>query len=307
MPSTQTFRRRIKSANNTKQITKAMEMISSIQMQKATRTIIATRNYIQNAWNILKLLADKALPQNHPLLMPEKVGKTAVLLITSDRGLCGAYNAEVIKRFVQFTKTVISSEAERSQNHVSDDCCDVIAIGKVGAEYVKKYHLGNLIAEFKGFENEISIEDIVPISKLTNGEYLEGKYDKIVVIYSHFVSSIKQVPVVQQILPINDQHIDLEEFWTPRDKDTDDLEYKFEPDADKLFDNILTQILRSQIFGAVLEANASEHSARMVAMKNATDNATSLIDELKLIYNSIRQDNITREIAEISGAADAMN
>lgn len=294
MPSTQEFRRRIKSVSNIKQITKAMEMIASIKMQKSVKTIAEARAYIQNAWNILRSLTKKALPEDHPLVEKREIKNTAVILITSDRGLCGSYNAEVIKKYVNFAKTV-----------TDNDGIDVVAIGKVGASYIKRYNLGNLVAEFKGFENSVSIEDIVPISKITNGEYLVGKYDQVLVIYSHFVSSIKQIPVAQQILPIIEGHIDNEEVWTPVEV-SEGVEYKFEPNLEEVIDGILKQILRVQIYGAVLEANASEHSARMVAMKNSTDNATDLVNELTLIYNSIRQSNITTEIAEISAAAEAM-
>jgi F-type H+-transporting ATPase subunit gamma len=162
-----------------------------------------------------------------------------------------------------------------------------------------------LIAEFKGFENNISVEDIMPIAKMTIDEYLADKYSQVIVIYSHFASSIKQVSVVQKLLPISSEHIDNPNVWTPTEENTD-VEYKFEPSLEAVIDGILKQILRVQIFGAILEANASEHSARMIAMKNSTDNATSLIDDLTLIYNSVRQSNITTEISEISAAAEAM-
>ena len=294
MPSTQEFRRRIKSVSSTRQITKAMEMIASIKMQKATKIIAQARSYIQNAWNILYRLTEKSLPKDHPLITPREQKNVAVILITSDRGLCGSYNAEIIKKYLKFTKEVNDTNG-----------IDVISVGKVGAAYVKRYKLGNLIAEFKGFENNIAVEDIIPISKMTNEEYLNGKYDRVVIIYSHFMSSIKQIPVAKQILPITRDHIDNSDLWVSEDS-SDDTEYKFEPDAATIIDRVLRQILRTQLFGAVLEANASEHSARMVAMKNATDNATDLVDELTLIYNSIRQSNITSEIAEISGAAEAM-
>ncbi len=306
MPSTQEFRRRIKSVSSTKQITKAMEMIASIKMQKSVKTIAQARAYIQNSWNILHLLSEKILSDDHALVNPKDHQKrTAVILITSDRGLCGSYNSEVIKKFVNFEKEECSCDTDTKTCGEYLGSCDVIAIGKVGASFVNRYKLGKLIAEFKGFENNISLEDVIPISKLTNGEYLAGNYERIVVVYSHFISSLRQVPVVKQILPIIEDHVEGDIEWVKPENDAE-TEYKFEPNPDEVFDGVLRQILRTQIYGAVLEANASEHSARMVAMKNATDNATDLVDELKLIYNSIRQGNITSEIAEISGAAEAM-
>ncbi len=300
MPSTQEFRRRIKSVNNTKQITKAMQMIASIKMQKATRFANAARSYTQNAWNMLLKLAKLTLPKNHPLISPREVKKIAVILITSDRGLCGAYNSELIKKYIQFSHD--------SGFMIHDSALDVIAVGKKGAEYIKRYGVGNLVAEFPGFENEIEVSNILPLSKLTSDEYLAGKYDRVFVIYSHFESSLKQIPVVKQILPIVSDHIDKPDLWEEAKEISEDEAkiIKFEPSADAVFEGILQQFLKVQIYGAVLEANASEHSARMFAMQNATDNASDLISELQLVYNTVRQGNITREIAEISGAAEAM-
>ena len=292
MPSTQEFRRRIKSVNNTKQITKAMEMIASIKMQKAVRTAASGRSYVQNSWNMLETLAKLTSPESHPLLNQREIKKTAVVLLTSDRGLCGSYNSEVLKKLLNFQKNEAGS-------------FDVITLGKKGAEFVKRYAVGDLAAEFPALESNIGFDDIRPIAKLTIDEYLSGKYDRVVVIYSHFESSLKQTPVTKQILPITSEHIDIPELWQKKEE-TVQSEYKFEPDPDTVLDAILPQFVRLQIFGAILEANASEHSARMVAMKNATDNAGNLIDELRLIYNTVRQGNITREIAEISGAAEAM-
>ena len=217
MPSTQEFRRRIKSVNSTRQITKAMEMIASIKMQKSVKTIAQARSYIQNAWNILHMLAEKTLEQDHPLITPREVKKTAIILVTSDRGLCGSYNSEVIKKLVNYC----SSEARTDQNtnfsaDASKNICheiNIISIGRIGASFVNRYKIGKLVAEFKGFENNVSLEDVTPISKLTNGEYLAGQYDRVVVIYSHFISSLKQVPVIKQILPIVEDHIDHPELW----------------------------------------------------------------------------------------------
>lgn len=307
MASTQTFRRRIKSVNNTKQITKAMEMVASVKMQKAIKSITQARAYVQDSWNMFLKLAKLTLPENHPLLAPREVKKTAIIFITSDRGLCGSYNAETLKKMISYTKEISEKP-------------DVIAIGKKGAEYVKSYGIGNLIASFDGLESNISFEDIIPVSQLSNGEYLKGTYDKVVVIYSHFVSSLKQTPVVQQILPLRKDHIDLPELWESGDGENGDsplrgpgtvplareLEYKIEPNPDEILEKLLYRFLRLQVYGAVLEANASEHSARMVAMKNATDNAGNLIDDLTLTYNTIRQNSITNEIAEISAGAESM-
>lgn len=297
MPSTQEFRHRIKSANNTKQITKAMEMVSSVKMQKAIRTIHQARIYVQSSWNMLVHLANLTLPKNHRLLQANESGKTAIIFITSNRGLCGAYNSDLFKKLLSFIK---------KEQKFKSETPDIIAIGKTGADFVSKINAGNLIAAFDGFESDIQYEEIIPISKMTNGEYLKGNYSKVVVIYSHFASSLKQIPVVKQILPIDQDHIDLPEAWETQNTKKDIIEYKIEPNPDAVLDKLLYRFIRLQVFGAVLESNASEHSSRMVAMKNATDNAGNLINDLTLMYNTIRQNNITSEIAEISGAAEAM-
>jgi len=302
MASTQEFRRRIKSVNNTKQITKAMQMIASIKMQKSVKAAQTARAYIQNAWNMLTRLAHLTLPENHPLIYKREIKKTAIILVTSDRGLCGSYNSEILKKFVQFEKELCSCNGKACKEYVGN--CDVIAIGRKGAEFVKRYKTGKLIAEFPGFESNLAIEEIIPISKMTIGEYLSGNYDQVILIYSHFVSSLKQIPVTRQLLPIVNEHTDRPELWEKTE--AKETEFKFEPSADEVMDGILRQVLQAQVYGAILEANASMYSAQMVAMQSATDNAEDLVDELKLLYNSVRQDSITREIAEISGAADAM-
>lgn len=279
-----------------------MQMIASIKMQKSVKSAQTARSYIQNAWNMISRLAFQVLPENHPLIAKRQIKRTAVILVTADRGLCGSYNSEILKKFVQFEKELCSCNGKTCGEYVGN--CDIIAIGKKGAEFVKRYKTGKLIAEFPGFESNMSIEEIVPIAKMTIGEFLSGNYDQVILIYSHFVSSLKQIPTTRQLLPIIPEHTDKPELWEKTEES--DVEFKFEPSADEVMDGILKQVLQAQVYGAVLEANASMYSAQMVAMQSATDNAEDLVDELKLLYNSVRQDGITREIAEISGAADAM-
>ncbi len=300
MPSTQEFRRRIKSVNSTRQITRAMEMVSSVKMQKAQKAMRNARTYIQTSWNLLELLAKITSPDKHALLGKREIKKTGIIAITSDRGLCGSYNANVVNK----TKSFAAKEIQMNISSHTD--LDLVTIGSKGSQQLAKLADGKLLAEFSGFDKEIEFDEIVPISKLMIDSYIDGTYDQVVIVYSHFESSLKQTPVVKQILPITSDHIDIPDLWIKISKEYLDVDFIYEPDADKILDMILAQFTRIQIYGALLEANASEHSARMVAMKNASDNAKDLIEDLTLTYNTIRQDNITREIAEISGAADAM-
>ncbi len=302
MASTQEFRRRIKSVNSTKQITKAMEMVASVKMQKAQKAIKEARSYIQNSWNMLLTLAKTTSPEKHPLLISRPIKKTGVIVVTSDRGLCGSYNSDILRKTVSFFKGELKSgiDAKMVAN------LDLVSVGKKGSNFMKSTKDGELIAEFTGFGKEIEFEETTPIAKLLMDGYIKGNYDQVVVIYSHFESSLKQTPVVKQILPITREHIDIPELWEAISEEKNDTEFKFEPNPDAVLDCILPQFVRMQIFGAILESNASEHSARMIAMKNATDNANELIEDLTLTYNSIRQNSITNQIAEIAGAAEAM-
>ncbi|OQA04123.1 MAG: ATP synthase gamma chain [bacterium ADurb.Bin400] len=300
MPSTQQFRKRIKAVKNTSQITRAMEMVASVKMQKATKTILNARRYIQNSWNTLEMLARITSPDKHPLLQQRPNGKTAVIVITSDRGLCGSYNTNILNKALNLIRSESNAAGADKQQ------LDLIAVGQKGANLLKRISGTSFAAEFTDFGREIQFEESTPIAKMVINDYINGQYNRILVVYSHFESSLKQTPVIKQLLPITSEHIDIPQLWEQASADADKIEYKFEPSPDAVLNSILTRFIHLQLFGALLEANASEHAARMVAMKNATDNARDLIDELTLTYNSIRQDSITREIAEISGAADAM-
>ena len=305
MPSTQEFRKRIKSVNNTRTITRAMEMVASVKMQKAVRNILEARTYVQTAWNLIELFkAKKPADLKHPFLRSKPVGKTAVILISSDRGLCGSFNSDILKKMAQF-QAGFSSEADDNEELMSENY-DVVAVGKFSSKICRKLGL-NMVAEFSGFENEIGYEDTTPVTKLIIDNYLDKVYGRIIIVYSHFISSLSQTPVSKQILPVESNHIDNLEIWESKSPEFLDVEFKFEPDIKTLLDQVLPQFIRMQIYGAILESNASEHSARMVAMKNATDSAGDIISDLTLTYNTVRQDNITREIAEISGAAEAMS
>lgn len=307
MPSTQQYRRRIKSVKNTRQITKAMEMVASVKMQKAVRAIQSERAYIQETWNLLTELTEAAKQVSNPLLSTRPVEKVALLVVSSDRGLCGSFHADIFRK--------IRSYQKENPDNINFDNLDVVIIGSRAVEFVGKIKFGNIIASFDSQEDDVQYSKTTAISKMLIDGYAEKKYDKVLILYSHFVSSLAQKPVIKQLLPVSKEHLDLPEVWEIRnerleirnEKMRDErVEYLFEPDPEEVLSQILPQFLKTQVYGAVLESNASEQSARMVAMKSATDNAGELIDELQLTYNSIRQDSITREIAEISAGAEAL-
>lgn len=292
MAGTKEFRNRIKSINNTRQITRAMEMISSIKMQKAIARLNMTRDYIQQGWDMLAKLAQLTNPEEHKLLQSRDSNTELLIVVASDKGLCGSYNADIIRKTTQYIKD-------------NPDCL-FIFVGKKTTSISRLLKAEQIIAQFNDFGKEIEYEEATPIAKLALETFNTAQVGKVSIMYSHFVSSLVQRPVHRQVLPIIEEHIDVPELWQKNDAQIKNPQFVFEPSAKQILDRILTQFIYMQIYGALLEANASEHSARMVAMKNANDNAKELIDELTLSYNSVRQQSITNEIAEISMASESM-
>ena len=288
MPGTKEIKRRVRSVNSTKKITRAMQMVSAVKMRKAQSAVLSSRAYSNLAWQIVTDLADRVDPKYHALLgQPEKSNKkVGIILITTNRGLVGAFNANLIAAVHQFI---------RDNNLQADVLAELIAVGRKGKEAMVRVGR-TVVAEFPKIDRNIRIEEIFPLSKMAVEEYLKGKYSRIIVAYTHFISTIKQQPVIKQILPLKQdgaaEHL-------PDHLKNFSYEYLFEPDPNAVLDYLLPRIIDAQIYQAVLENDAAEHSARMVMMKNATDAATELIQDLTLTFNQLRQANITKELAEI--------
>lgn len=311
MASTRDIIRRIKSVKNTKKITKAMELVSATKMRRAVEAVLATRSYANLSWLTVLNLAEIAQSNEnlHTLLNPRKeMKKVAVILITSNRGLCGGFNSNIIN------KAVVSI---RKHENVETEC---IILGKKGAAI--NYRFGyNLVAEFEKPDVTNEVEEVIPTARLVIKDYLSGKYDKVMLAYTDFVSTVKQVPRVKQLLPIDisqkDEYLGIiggeskvgmtkEVIKEKQKKHFDNNEYIFEPSAREVLNEMIPRLVEIQMFQALLESNASEHSARMMAMRNATDAASDMIDDLTLYYNKARQAAITSEIAEIAGGAAAL-
>jgi F-type H+-transporting ATPase subunit gamma len=266
---------RIKSAKNISQITKAMELVAASKMRKAQLAAIAGRLYAKKIYDMVMLLASKVNYASHPLLQkPEKItGKRLVILISSNKGLCGALNTNLFR----FT---ISNYREGNQEYVT--------IGKKGADLVVR--MGKTINA--DFSNTGSSDSIPAVVKLITDLYISGVYDAIDLVYSEFLSVINQKPRKKTILPLT--------LETPEVDSEQKLgEFLIEPDPQTIFNSLLPHYLENQIRDAVLQSEASEHSARMVAMRNATDNAMSLAQDLTLVYNKARQEKITYEITDL--------
>ena len=299
MPNTKDIRHRIKSIGNTKKITKAMEMVASSKMRRAVSSVLASRPYSTLAWQLILNVAQKAKAKHHPLLRSRKeIKKMAVVLITSNRGLCGSFNQQVIKAAMEYIKQ------QKSQKENLE--IELICLGKKGARTM--FRLGyTVVAEFVKPDILKEEVEIRPVQKMILADFLHKKYDQIVLVYTDYVSALKQEPRVRQILPIKTIKDEfLGKIGEDRDNIKENFEYKFEPKPQVILDVLLPRLLEVQIYQAVLESNAAEHSARMLAMRNANEAAMDMISELTLSYNQLRQAAITREIAEIAGGKAAL-
>ncbi|MBP6859010.1 MAG: ATP synthase F1 subunit gamma [Candidatus Magasanikbacteria bacterium] len=312
--NTKTIKRRIKSIGSTKKITKAMEMIAAAKMRKAVNAALDTRAYSSLAWELLVNLS-KMQKVQIPLLEVRPVEKILMIIITSNRGLCGSFNANIIKKTAlqmknpqAIAKQMIDGEEILPKTNIS---VDVVGIGRKGADFAKKMGY-NLTAAFTNMTDTPSFDDALPIAKMVIDAYEKKMYDKIIVAYTDFKSALVQTARLRQVLPISES--DLEKTLVElggmstaeAPQKTNLTDYLFEPNKTDVLKIILPRLVESQIYQTMLESSASEHSSRMLAMRSATDAAKDMIDELNLTFNKGRQAGITQEIAEIAGGAAAL-
>lgn len=292
--NTREIRRRIRSIQNTKKITRAMELVAASKMRRATQATLATRSYANAAWAVLANVSHVTEPEQHPLLRRREGGRTCLILFTSDRGLVGGLNANVIRQAL---------EVIRQQGR---DRVDVIAVGKKGAEVVRRSG-GNVSAVFTKLTDRPQLGDLRPVLKIAVDDYQAGRYNRVLMVYADFRSTLLQRPRVRQLLPFSVEELSrtLEQAGLPP-LPVPKVEYRFEPSAEAVLASMLSGLLSMQVYQALLEATASEHSARMVAMRNATDAAADFIDDLTLEYNQVRQSGITKDLAEISASRAAL-
>ncbi|HAG27570.1 TPA: ATP synthase F1 subunit gamma [Patescibacteria group bacterium] len=284
MPNTQEISRRIKSIKATRKITRAMQMVSSAKMRKSQNIAMASRRYAHLAWELINNISSSA--REHPLLRNYPDAKKAgVILITTNKGLVGSFNSNLIKKALAEEKL----EPEL--------LTELVVVGRKGREVMKRLQK-DIIAEFPKLDATIPVKDVYPMIQLLTDKFNTGEYKKIYVVYNHFVSMLVQEPKVKQLLPV----IPKSEHQTL----SIGSNIIFEPDQEKVLNHLLPRILESQLYQAILESDASEHSARMMMMKNATEAAGDLIDDLTLTYNQIRQNKITTELAEITAGRIAL-
>lgn len=284
MASLRDIKTRINSTKKTSQITKAMEMVSASKKNRAEASAKAFVPYMEKIGEVVASIANGSSDASHPMLENRPVKRTAYLVITSDRGLAGAFNSNVIRAAFQAIQ----------KRHKSNDEFVVIAIGRMGRDFFKKREM-NVISEIIGMGDDISFSTIKDIASNAVNMFADEAFDELYMYYNHYVSAIQQEVTEKKLLPLTD--ISSNNQLTS---------YEFEPNQEEILKILLPQYAESLIYGALLDSKASEHSARMQAMKNATDNAKELINGLTLTYNRARQAAITQEITEIVGGAAAL-
>jgi F-type H+-transporting ATPase subunit gamma len=277
MPSTLDLRRRIRSVKNTSQITKAMQMVAAAKMRKAQAAALAGRPYQEMLNRVLAAIKGRVESSSHELLAVRPVKKELILIFSTDKGLCGPLNTNLFREI---------TDVDREKTEFA-------VMGRKAVQFIARTRR-NLTADF-ALKDTVHFADIRPIAKFASENFIAGEVDQVRVLYPKFVNTLTQQPILRNLLPVPAEEIDVE-------GETVGGEYLFEPDAQGVLDAILPHYIAFQLFQMALNARASEHSARMVAMKNATDNAKELIKDLTLEYNKVRQENITTELLEITTA-----
>lgn len=274
-----------------------MQMVAASKMRRAQEQVLATRPYSAKAWEVLThLAAQRGGNQGvHPLLARrDPIASTGIVLITSDKGLCGAYNGNIIRATLQFM---------RELSHPAR----LITVGRRGRDFMMR-HGGSVIAEFSELPPRPSLFDTTPIARTATDDFLNGEFDEVYLAYTDFINTLTQKPTVRRLLPIAPGRVEssvMREYMADTPVHVVG-EYIYEPDPRTILDAVLPRFTELQIYQAVLEALASEHSARMVAMRNATDSANELIGDLTLSYYRARQEAITKEMLDIAGGAEVL-
>jgi F-type H+-transporting ATPase subunit gamma len=293
MASLKDIRGRIRSVRNIAQITRAMEMVAASRMKRAQDAILAARPYSDELRDALSRVAAVVGEEVHPLLARRPVKRVALIMITTDRGLAGSLNANAIRSALRWTQQKIGSGNGETRVEV-----EAVTIGRKGRDGLRRAGIP-IAAHFPQLGDRPSFSDVTPIARLVTDDFLEGKYDEIDVAYSTFISTLTQRPEIKPLLPITSPE-------QAEGADTENDEYLFEPSPEAVLSRLLPHFVAVDLYRAVLENQASEQSARMIAMRNSTDNANELIEDLTLVYNKTRQATITREMIEIASGAEAL-
>jgi F-type H+-transporting ATPase subunit gamma len=287
VPAFRDIVRRIDSIRNTQKITKAMQVVAATRLKRAQAAVQATRPYSEKMLEVLQTTAERATEYKHPFLVRREGKRAVMILVTTDKGLCGAINVNNIRAATRYM----------NEHHTEDQ--RYVTIGRKGRDFLLRYRR-EVIAEVSGVSDRPTVAEVLPAITVALEEYTKGNTDAVVLCYSKWISTMKQEPVVQVLIPAEIPARDSGKGEGPR------ADYIYEPDPESVLDGLLPRYVETQVFQAVLENKASEYSAKMIAMQNATDAAGDLIDSLTLYANKVRQAGITTELMEIVSGAEAM-
>ncbi len=287
MASTQALKARIRSVNNTKQITKAMQLVAASKMRRAQEADHASAPYVKAASEILTFLASQGATDDHPLFQRRHIQSRLLIVIAADKGLAGAYNTNIMKSYVR----ELRNDDEMSIKN------ETVAVGRRAAQFVTRLKDTEIVGVYEDLPDRPTGRELRSIMNDALSKFTNGDVDAVDIIYTKFINSLRQEAVVERVLPAG-FHVETV---------SDDIaEAKYEPNPELVVDAVAGRLVGAQVFQALLDARASEHSMRMVAMKNATDNASDLSDDLTLEMNKARQAAVTQEIAEISSGVEAL-
>jgi len=293
MASAREMRLRIKSVKNISQVTRALEAVSAAKVRKAIQALTATRSYATKAWQVLRHITNQPGSLNlHPLLTARANPKNAlVIVMTADRGLAGAYNTNVIRYVLQ--------QFDNYRLPVK-----YITVGRKGRDLLLRMRKP-VLADFSNLSSAPKFSAVSAIGRLAVDDFIKGEVDEVFLIYTDFVNMARQVTTLKKLLPLEIENAELvQEFEQPHTGPA--AAYEFEPDQKEILDEMIPRFTALQVYQAILESQASEHAARMIAMRNATDNAKELVSALQLAYNKVRQQTITNDILDIVGGAEAL-
>ena len=303
--SLKSVKTKIRSIDKTRQVTKAMEAVSAVKMRKSQAVAITARPYATSAMHILKNVAGSIDAARHPLLQARDGGRTLLVIVSADKGLAGSYGSSLLKGVYHFLK-----EQELSQRNL-----ELVTVGRKATDHFSKRGF-EVIRSYERWSDGVNFTNVSPLAELINERFLKGEINRAYIAYTNFISTLNQEAVVRQLLPISFAEIErVIAGITPEHgryaasaerESAITKEYTFEPSPDTVVGDLIQTLFHIQMFHSVLEANASEHSARMVAMKNASDNAGEISRGLKLAYNKARQAAITKEVSEIVGGMESM-
>lgn len=289
MPSTRALKTRIRSVKSTKQITKAMQLVAASKMRKAQEAEAASAPYTRAANEILTHLANQGVTDQHPLYqVRENIRSRLLIVVATDKGLAGAYDANVLKLYA---RQLIADDKENIAN-------ETIAIGRRANRFVSKLKDTKVAAAYQDLPDDPAGSQLRAIVDMAIAKFEAGEVDAVDIVYTEYVSSVNQVAITQRILPAGYEAVEVSEAVR---------EAEFEPSQEEVLEAVTYRLIEAQVYHALLTSRASEYIMRMMAMKNATDNATDLIDDLTLAMNKARQAAITQELAEISGGVEALN